>query len=380
MVQTTENRVKIGAKVNESVYAEFKQHVYEKTGQKRGVLGEAVEAALRQYMEDTKDGVDGDVSNADLLREIRALRSSDATPAPRPTPEESSSKGTSAESGGSASDSAASAESDATPAPPPRDDKGTLADDDGDDDSEDEGKPPVSAAIGERVSWLASTVDIEGRVSFSTLVDEVGRQYPQHDRSKCRELAWEWAGRRAPTRSEYPDESEFQGENRLGEMDRDSKLQSRARAEGRPVLHMYPRRHDGTGAWFIISEKRSDAALNHQAPTQRGDVDVYLGAGGATECAADLGLLKPGVAPGHDEELGVVPPESSDESGDSSESSESSDESGESGEVSAADFDDVDIEGATDRSGEADDSSDGESGEISMEDLDDVGEADRGRE
>jgi metal-responsive CopG/Arc/MetJ family transcriptional regulator len=77
MAETTENRVKIGAQVNESVYAEFKQYIEDKTGQKRGVLGEAVEAALRQYMEDDGRDVDRDVSNAALVREIRALRSSD---------------------------------------------------------------------------------------------------------------------------------------------------------------------------------------------------------------------------------------------------------------------------------------------------------------
>ena len=84
MVETTETRVKIGAKVEESVYASFKQYVYEQTGQKRGVLGEAVEAALIDYMDDDPVSDDGDVSNSDLLREIRSLQHSDAPPAPPP--------------------------------------------------------------------------------------------------------------------------------------------------------------------------------------------------------------------------------------------------------------------------------------------------------
>jgi hypothetical protein len=218
------------------------------------------------------------------------------------------------------------------------------------------------------VSWLASTVDIEGRVAFSTLVDEVGRQYPQHDHSKCRELAWEWAARRAPTRGEYPAESEYKGESRLDKPERDGKLQSRASAEERRGLFFWPRRHDETGAWFIIDNARSDAALNHQAPTQRGDVHVYLGSSGARECAADMGLL----GSGDEGESG-----SGDLRSRLSRDSDASDESAESDGVSSEDFDGVDIDGATDESGESGDAAEQDSDELT---IDDLAGADRGRE
>jgi hypothetical protein len=328
MAEKTENRVKIGAKVNESVYAEFKQHVFDATGQKRGVLGEAVEAALRQYMEDTKDGVDGDVSNADLLREIRALRSSDATPAP-----------------------------------PPEGEKNDL--------TVPEEKPPVNAATGDRVAWLASEVNIQGRVPFDTLVKEVGRHYPQHSDSKCRELAWRWAAVRAPTPSDYPDEAEYSGEMRLDKPVRDFRLRKRAEAENKPSLLTGPRRHEN-GAWFSIVEAYSDAALNHQEPTERGEVEVYLGEGGARKFAEEFGLLD------SDEEseseakwpTDSVPSDGSDGADESDEPGESSDDGG-SDEISAEDFDDVGIDGATDWSGEAEEEAD--------DLLDELEGADRGR-
>jgi hypothetical protein len=361
MVQTTENREKIGAQVNESVYAEFKEHVYEKTGQKRGVLGEAVEAALRQYMEDTESDSDDDVSNKDLMREIRALRSDEQNPTPHTPPEKDESNAYSAGSPESGGASGASSPAEETPAPPPGEDKGTLA---GEKSGESE-KPPMNVAPGKRAAWLASEIDIHGRVPFDTLVTEVGREYPEHSDSKRRELAWRWAAIRAPTREDFPDASEYSGDTHLDFPSKDAKLRSRAEAENSPGLLRCPRRHDN-GAWFQIAEARSDAALNHQEPTERGKIEVYLGAGGARQCAKDVGLLG-----SDDEDEWGTGDLRSRLDGDSDESDESTESDG----VSSEGFDGVDIDGATDESGES-----GEAAEDADERFDELDGADRGRE
>ncbi|WP_155119449.1 hypothetical protein [Halomicrobium katesii] len=368
MAETTENRVKIGAKVNESVYAEFKQHIHDKTGQKRGVLGEAVEAALRQYMDENDSDIDGDVSNADLMREIRALRSTDETHPPRPPSDGSNSDGVST---GSVSSDASSSPTDDTPAPPPGDDKETLAKE----KSGESEKPPVNAAIGDRVAWVSSEVNIQGRVPFDTLVKEVGRQYPQHSDGKCRELAWRWAAMRAPTPEDYPDDDEYSGEYSLDKLDPDSELQKRAKDENNPRLHTWPRRHSN-GAWFRITEARSDASMNHQEPTERGDVVVYLGVGGARKCAEDMELLDSGV---DEEESFRETWGSGDLRSRLSRDSDESDESAESDGVSSDDFDGVDIDGAEsdDESGESSEAAEEEADELSLDDLDG---ADRGQE
>jgi hypothetical protein len=241
----------------------------------------------------------------------------------------------------------------------------------------------LNAPAGERAAWIADNIGIEGCVSFDFLVSEVGRQYPQQSDSTCRDLAWKWAALRAPTKDELPDESEYpeSSDRRLDEPAADSYLRGRAEAREKPVLMTCPRRHSN-GAWFKI-EETSDGVLNHQEPAERGNVDVFLGAGGARQCADELGLIdsdesdssgfwetsdrmksilepdKPGTSQG-------TSSDESSESGDSDESDESAEsestDSGESGEVESEDFDDVDIDGVSDS-----DSSDSADSELDEE-------------
>jgi hypothetical protein len=79
-------------------------------------------------------------------------------------------------------------------------------------------------------------------------------------------------------------------------------------------LHFYPREHE-SGAWFKITDEYSENLLNHQEPTERGEVVCYLGEGGAVALAQVYGLLP---------EDYYGPPEAD---GDGSESSDSSDKS-----------------------------------------------------
>jgi hypothetical protein len=368
MAETTENREKIGAKVDESVYAEFKQHVFEATGQKRGVLGEAVEAALLQYMEDDGRDVDDDVSNADLLREIRALRSSDSVPAPHPPAEESDSKVDSADSPGS--DGSPSPTDDA-PTPPPGSNKGSLTD--------GEEKPSMNTPVGERVAWLASEINIEGRVPFSTLTREVNEKYPEHSSSKVRELAWEWAAVRAPTRDEFPDESEYVGDTHLDTPARDARLRNRAEAENEPLLMTCPRRHKN-GAWFRISE--AYGAMNHQEPTERGDVDVYLGEGGARTHAEEMGLIESELTDDDSDDGDDADGRSWDSYGNNALSSVRSGESGDSNEDGVAD-ESVESDGISSDGSKEDTDSDGGREDLEAEadaEFAEFEEGDRGRE
>ena len=308
MVETTENRVKIGAKVEESVYASFKQHVYDETGQKRGVLGEAVEAALIDYMDDDAVSDDGEVSNSDLLREIRALRHSDATPAPYPPAEENDSK---VDSEDSAASDGGSPPSEETPSPPLGSGKGTLEGDTGAGAGEREGKPPLNSPVAERVDWIASSINISGDVAFDTLVEIVGEQWPQLTTKKCREVAWGWAAAARPCEEDYPDELDRDLESAIAT---DSRLRARVEAERNPELHFFPREHE-SGAWFKITDEYSEHLLNHQEPTERGEVVVYLGEGGAVALAQLFGWLPQDY---------YGPPEAD---GDGSESWDSSDKS-----------------------------------------------------
>jgi len=72
-----DSREKIGARVDAEVYNKFKEFIKAETGQKRGVLGEHITYALEEYMGESASsgGFEGeDVSNEDILREIRAMR------------------------------------------------------------------------------------------------------------------------------------------------------------------------------------------------------------------------------------------------------------------------------------------------------------------
>jgi hypothetical protein len=115
----------------------------------------------------------------------------------------------------------------------------------------------------------------------------VGKEYPELSTSKCRDLAWELAAAHKPKISDFPEEID---RNLDEAVKTDAKLQSRA-SEENPDLYYFPRSHSN-GAWFVVDEENSDGALlNHQEPTERGEVSVFLGRGGAVAVAKSFGWL-----------------------------------------------------------------------------------------
>lgn len=287
MVEDTGNRVKMGAQVNEALYEEFKEYVQSKTGQKRGVLGEALDAALREYMDKDTKPVEGDVSNEDLLREIQALRRSDDTPAPGPRGTESNDT-----SGSSVESDASESFSEDTPAPPRGGSVNDLSKDTIGGVPVPKEKPRTNTSPRRRAAWIASDAeDLTGTIPFSMVTDAVEDRYPSLSQKKTRELAWRVTELLAPRNI---DSDEVTIEDVKPEDD--ASLQSRARGDTstgghqRTRHYLSPRRSEN-GAWFKIVSSRSTAALNHQEPTQRGTVYVYLGEAGAENMGVDLGVL-----------------------------------------------------------------------------------------
>jgi len=205
----------------------------------------------------------------------------------------------------------------------------------------------VNAPVRERVDWIASSIGIEGDVPFDTLVDLVNEQWPQLTRKKCGEVAWGWAAAARPTKEDYVDELNRDLEPVIAT---DSRLRARADSERNPELHFYPREHE-SGAWFKITDEYSENLLNHQEPTERGEVVCYIGEGGAVALAQSFGWLP---------EDYYGPPEAD---GDGSESSDSSGES------------DL-LESLRDE--ECTDSDDSNGEEISADDLQDAERSQRG--
>lgn len=378
MAETTENREKIGAKVNASVYAEFKQYVQDKTGQKRGVLGDAVEAALLEYMD---DDIDGDVSNADILRELREFRqaASENTPPGVCAPEENDSSPSSL---GSSDPPPAS--SDETPPRARADDEDDLS---GVESRErvngvpvpDE-KPGSQSMIGKRVAWIVGNSGVSGRVPFEAVEQIVKHHYP-YSKSKIREIAWLVCEALAPSASDLPDESEVVEDHKIGPPKTDSELREIADKKGIDEAMSYyegPRKH-ANGAWYTL-DADSKNTVNHQEPTERGDVEVYIGEHGALAFAEDFGFTL--VGSDADTNTGEVSTEESESEAkwptDSvpSDGGDASDGSGESDGVSSEDLRDVDIEGSTGESGESGEAAEDE---LTIDELD-VDEADRGRD
>lgn len=334
-----ENRIKIGAMVDESVYNNFVRFVEEKRGQKRGVLGTELENALKEYM-DEDIATSSDVSNEDILDELRELRAAYENNPPR-----THTQNETAASDGSDNASAASGDGAPRTHTGDVDDENDLTgeESDGSDDSREViGGVPVpderphyrASPVPERVAWIVSKSHLAGKVPFQN-VRKVVAAYHDYTDKKERDLAWRVAQVLAPSRSDLPDD--------IPEPELDSKLMARGEFD-------VPRRSDG-GAWYRV-DKYSRSSMKRQLPTEQGDVYVYLGEKGAADYCEDIGI------------------DVSDSNSDSDSDSDETD-----GGVSTDDFDEVDIEGATNSIGESSGGVEEEADEVFGEPED----ADRGR-